>query len=73
MQENNLTTTWCAHKHCNQMIDYNPRLAYSNKEGVICPTCIKRIINPVRKELGQMPIFISSSAYSKESYGETDE
>lgn len=69
-QKSNLITTWCASKHCKQMIDYDPKLAYSSQEGVVCPDCIQRVINPSREKLGKMPIHISVNAYSKESYGE---
>ena len=51
---------------CKKWIWFNLALAYQEKDrGVICPACIKRIIDPMRKSLGKMPIFISPNAYGE--------
>ena len=50
---------------CKNPISYNPKLAYTEKKEVICPTCIERRINPLRQAMGKMAIYVSNNAYGE--------
>tara|TARA_B100000029_G_scaffold232465_1_gene229823 strand:- start:589 stop:744 length:156 start_codon:yes stop_codon:yes gene_type:complete len=49
------------------MITFLPHLAYYTDKAPVCPNCIKIFINPLRKSLGKMDIWVSPKAYVGES------
>ena len=62
MNQNFKTGIW---GKCKDPISYNPRLAYTEKKEVICPSCIKHRVNPVRHSMGKMAIYVSNNAYGE--------
>ena len=48
---------------CKGNISFNKKLAYMESGNPVCPTCIKRRVNALRKSMGKMPIPISKNAY----------
>tara|TARA_R100000315_G_C5207354_1_gene122710 strand:- start:42 stop:248 length:207 start_codon:yes stop_codon:yes gene_type:complete len=50
---------------CKDSIFFNRKLAYIESGNPVCPICVNRRINPLRKQMGKMPIPISKNAYEE--------
>ena len=48
---------------CKDSISFNRKLAYMESGNPVCPTCLERRVNALRKHMGKMPIPISKNAY----------